>query len=204
MFRSLYMTILRGLAISTLCSHQIGFRWCTFVVCLCSMRPYVITVGLYVSGAAVWVRPGHGIPWPGLTQVSRVKKRDISVAILQEFCRLCRIVKRRPLTSLPELTTGLRPWILLSVTYQSVSCSGLLRARNCPHRISCQFVRTGEGDHLLGVCHIGITLTGVLACSGAQNRLTGEGNVLRGTGSRGQRCHLNRFSSTPTFTKHLR
>jgi len=45
MFRSISMTIFRGLAISTLCSHQIGFRCCTFVVCLCRMRPYTAAYG---------------------------------------------------------------------------------------------------------------------------------------------------------------
>ena len=34
MFRSICITIFRGLAISTLCSHQIGVRCCKFVVCL--------------------------------------------------------------------------------------------------------------------------------------------------------------------------
>jgi hypothetical protein len=48
MFRSIFTTIFRGLVSSTLCSYQVEFRWCTFVVCLCSMRPSVITVGLYV------------------------------------------------------------------------------------------------------------------------------------------------------------
>jgi len=48
MFLSIFTAIFRGLVSNTLCSYYVGFRWCTFVVCLCIMRPYVITIGLYV------------------------------------------------------------------------------------------------------------------------------------------------------------
>jgi hypothetical protein len=44
MFRSIYMTIFRGLMSSVLCRYEVEFRGCTFVMFLDSMRPYVIVV----------------------------------------------------------------------------------------------------------------------------------------------------------------
>jgi hypothetical protein len=46
MFRSIFKTLFRGLVNSTLCSYQVEIGWFTLVIDLCSMRPYVITVGL--------------------------------------------------------------------------------------------------------------------------------------------------------------
>jgi hypothetical protein len=46
MFRSIFRPSSWELVDSILCSYQVEIGWCTLVILLCSMRPYVITVRL--------------------------------------------------------------------------------------------------------------------------------------------------------------
>jgi len=82
------------------------------------------------------------------------KERGMSGAVLQELCRWCRIVKRHPLTLLPELTTGLRLWILLSVAYRRVSCSGLL----CVEIVLIEFHESSSEQERPATCCVSATL----------------------------------------------